>query len=50
MNHLPLFLEGDAFFVLSGTSEENKKKPDALRARSQEAFAESQSLAYVLFT
>ena len=51
MNHLSLFLEGDAFFlVLSRRSEENKKKPDAVRARLQEAFEVSQSQAYALFT
>ena len=39
MNHLPLFLDGDAFLVFSQMSEEDKKKPDAVRARLQEAFA-----------
>ena len=49
MNHLPLFLEGDAFLVLSRMSEEDKNKLEALRVRL-EAFAESQSQAYALFT
>ena len=50
MNNLPLFLEGGAFLVHSRRSEEDKKKPDAVRARLQEAFPVSQSQAYALFT
>ena len=50
MNHLPLFLDGDAFLVFSQMSEEDKKKPDAMKARLQEAFAVSKLQAYPLFT
>ena len=50
MNHLPLFLNGDAFLVFLQMSEKDKKKPDVVRARLQEAFPESQSQAYALFT
>ena len=51
-NHLQLFLDCCTFLVFSRMSEleEDKKKPDAVRARLQEAFAVSNSQAYALFT
>ena len=49
MQHLPLFLDGDVFLVFRRMSDADKKKPDAVKARLQEAFAVSRAQAYELF-
>ena len=49
IQHLLLFLDGDAFLVFRRMSDADKKKPDAVKARLQEAFAVSRAQAYELF-
>ncbi|XP_065185766.1 uncharacterized protein LOC135816500 [Sycon ciliatum] len=49
MAQLPLFLEQDAFLVFSRMKSDDKKKPDAVQKKMEEAFCMTKSEAYRRF-
>ena len=50
MDHLPLFLDGDAFLVYTRMSDTDKKKPAEVKKRMEQAFSVTKAQAYKLFT
>ena len=49
MDHLPLFLDGDAFLVYTRMSDTDKKKPAEVKKRMEQAFSVTKAQAYKLF-
>ena len=50
MDHLPLFLDGDAFLVYTRMSDTDKKKPAEVKKRMEQAFSVTKAQTYKLFT